>query len=331
MYYKANIDKLQNLRNLVTEELEEVNKLISTSLQGKEELILLLTNHLMSAGGKRLRPILALAAAKLCNYLGSSHITIAAAIEFIHAATLLHDDVVDESNVRRGVPTANSTWGNKVSILVGDYFLGQAFRWLVDSKSIKSLEILSRTSTIIAEGEVMQLDNINNVILSVERYLDIIRSKTAELFAASCQVGAVIADRSVEEENALYNFGLNLGIAFQIVDDILDYNSTQKQLGKVIGDDFREGKMTLPAIIAYNVGTEEEKSFWYRNIVQLDQQSSDLDIAVGLIHKYNGINLSIEYAKLYINNSCNNLDIFQDSAMKFALIELSRNSLERLY
>ncbi|AIL65178.1 Octaprenyl-diphosphate synthase [Rickettsiales bacterium Ac37b] len=331
MHYKEKIDKSQNLRHLVLEDLQGVDKLIASSLQGKEALILLLANHLMSAGGKRLRTILALASAKLCNYTGEYHIFIAAAIEFIHAATLLHDDVVDESNLRRGVPTANSTWGNKASILVGDYFLGQAFRWLVDSQSMRALEILSDTSTIIAEGEVMQLDNMNNVALSVEKYLEIVKAKTAALFAASCQVGAVIANRPVEEESALYNFGLNLGIAFQIMDDILDYNSNQNQLGKAIGDDFREGKMTLPAIIAYNFGTKEEQLFWHRTIVQLDQNSSDLEMAINLVHKYNSIDLSIECAGVYIDNACSSINIFQDSAMKSALVNLSKNSLQRLY
>lgn len=331
MNYKENSDILKILRNLVQNDLQGINELVTNSLEEKEALILALANHLMSSGGKRLRSILALSSTKLCNYLGNYHIPIAAAIEFIHAATLLHDDVVDESSLRRGVPTANSTFGNKASILVGDYFLGQAFRWLVESKSMRALEILSYTSTIIAEGEVMQLDNMNNVILSRESYLEIIKAKTAELFAASCQVGAVIANRPIEEESALYNFGLNLGIAFQIIDDILDYNSNQNQLGKTIGDDFREGKMTLPAIIAYNSGTNEEKMFWYKTIVDLEQESFDLEKAIELINKYDSINISIEQAKYYINNSCEALKIFPNSLIKSALIDFSQNSLQRLY
>jgi octaprenyl-diphosphate synthase len=250
---------LDRLSELLRGDLARVNALILERMQSPVALIPQLAGHIIAAGGKRLRPMLTLASARLCGYRGGEeagdrHVTLAAAVEFIHTATLLHDDVVDASDLRRGLATANAVWGNKPSVLVGDFLFSRAFQLMVEDGSLKVLGILSHASAVIAEGEVLQLVTSNDTATDEAAYLAVIRAKTAQLFAAASQIGAVIADRPDAEEAALTAFGLNLGIAFQLVDDMLDYSARQAELGKTVGDDFRDGKITLPIVLAFKRG-----------------------------------------------------------------------------
>jgi len=252
-------------------------------MQSPVALIPQLAGHIVASGGKRLRPMLTLGCARLCGYNGSRHIALAAAVEFIHTATLLHDDVVDASDLRRGRDTANAVWGNKPPILVGDFLFSRSFELMVADGSLRILEILSRASSVIAEGEVLQLTTANDTRTSETAYLAVVQAKTAELFAAASRIGAVMAERPPEEEEALDCFGRNLGIAFQLVDDMLDFSAHQSELGKSVGDDFRDGKVTLPILVAFARGDEEERTFWRRTIEGLDQQPGDLDQAIRLV------------------------------------------------
>src|SRR5690348_1387827 len=252
-------------------------------MQSPVALIPQLAGHIVASGGKRLRPMLTLGCARLCGYNGNRHIALAAAVEFIHTATLLHDDVVDASDLRRGRDTANAVWGNKPAILVGDFLFSRSFELMVADGSLRILDILSRASSVIAEGEVLQLMTQNNLKTTEASYLDVIRAKTAELFAAASRIGAVVAERPHEEEVALDRFGRDLGIAFQLVDDMLDFSGRQTELGKSIGDDFRAGKVTLPILLAFGRGGEEERGFWRRTLEEMDQRSGDLEHAKRLL------------------------------------------------
>ena len=246
---------------LVEEDMAHVNRIILDQARSNVELIPELARHLIDSGGKRLRPMLTLAAAKLCNYGGDGHVRLAASVEFMHTATLLHDDVVDESNLRRGKTAARLLWGNEASVLVGDFLLGQAFKMMVDVGSLGALRILSDAAAIIAEGEVMQLITAKNTETTEDDYLAVIDAKTAALFAAAAEVGAVIAARPKSEAAALRSYGRNLGLAFQLVDDALDYSGEPSMLGKSVGDDFREGKITLPVVLCYRRGNAAERGF----------------------------------------------------------------------
>ena len=252
---------LDALTLLLKGDLERVNRLILERMRSPVALIPQLAGHLVAGGGKRLRPMLTLGCARMCGYRGDRHIALAAAVEFIHTATLLHDDVVDDSDLRRGRDTANAIWGNKPAVLVGDFLFSRSFELMVADGSLRVLEILSRASAVIAEGEVMQLMTTGNTATTEADYLVVIQSKTAELFAAASRIGAVLAGRPFDEEEALDRFGRNLGMAFQLVDDLLDFSAHQAELGKSIGDDFRDGKMTLPVLLAYARGDDEERGF----------------------------------------------------------------------
>src|SRR5437870_5649992 len=253
---------LDPLSQLLGSDLECVNRLIVERMQSPVALIPQLAGHIVASGGKRLRPMLTLGCARLCGYRGTRHVALAAAVEFIHTATLLHDDVVDASDLRRGRDTANAVWGNKPPILVGDFLFSRSFELMVADGSLRILEILSRASSIIAEGEVLQLMTQNDTQTTEAAYLEVIQAKTAELFAAASRIGAVLAERPQQEEDALDRFGRNLGIAFQLVDDMLDFSACQSELGKSIGDDFRDGKVTLPVLLAFDRGDEAERAFW---------------------------------------------------------------------
>jgi|SRR4051794_6363492 len=294
-------------------------------------LIPQLAAHLVAAGGKRLRPLLTLAAAKLCGYPAheTRHIDLAACVEFIHTATLLHDDVVDESQLRRGLASANAVFGNKASVLVGDFLFSRAFELMVQDGSLHVLGILSKASATISEGEVLQLVTQNDLATTEARYLDVIKGKTAALFAAACQVGAVVADRPKTEELALADFGMKLGIAFQLVDDALDYAADQATLGKTVGDDFREGKITLPVLVAFHAGSAAEKQFWQRTIELLEQRDEDLDEAMGLIAHHGGIEATMERARRFAQEARGALAIFADSPIRQALIEVSEYTVQR--
>ena len=267
----------------VEPELRRVNAIILDRLHSRVGLIPELARHIVAAGGKRIRPLLTLVAARMCGYEGDRQIRLAACVEFIHTATLLHDDVVDDSDLRRGIATANAVWGNKPSVLVGDFLFSRSFQLMVEDGSLRVLDILATASAVIAEGEVAQLITSNDTATTEADYLDVIRAKTATLFAAACRLGAVLGERPREEEEALAAYGLNLGIAFQLVDDALDYVTPAATMGKTLGDDFRDGKITLPVVLAYARGTNEERGFWRRTLEAGEQTPDDLARAASLL------------------------------------------------
>jgi octaprenyl-diphosphate synthase len=316
------VNALDKLTVLVADDLKACNALIIDRMQSPVELIPQLAGYIIAAGGKRLRPVLTLASARLCGYGGDRHQALAACVEFIHTATLLHDDVVDESDLRRGLASANAVFGNKASVLVGDFLFSRAFQLMVEDGSLDVLRILSHASAVIAEGEVLQLTTSNDTGTSEQAYLDVIRSKTAELFAAACQIGAVVADRPAVEEDALFAYGLNLGIAFQLVDDVLDYSALQARLGKTVGDDFREGKITLPVILAYRRGSDEERVFWNRALEEMEQGEGDLDKAIGLMNQHGALRDTVERARHYGAIARDALGIFPDGEEKTALLDV---------
>jgi len=322
---------LDRLLALVQDDLTRVNQLILDNMHSPVALIPQLAGHLIAAGGKRLRPMLTLASARMCGYGGSRHLALSACVEFIHTATLLHDDVVDESDLRRGKQSANAVWGNQPSVLVGDFLFSRAFQLMVADGSLQVLKILSDASAVIAEGEVLQLTTANNPQTSEGAYLEVIRSKTATLFAAASQIGAVVAERPHAEEGALESFGMNLGIAFQLIDDVLDYSARQAELGKAIGDDFKEGKVTLPVVLAWRRGTQKERSFWTRTIAELDQNDGDLLRAIELMHEHRALEDTVERARHYGAIARDALGIFPESEIKGAMIELIDFCIDRAY
>jgi len=323
--------KLDRLGALVDEDLKRVNALIVHHMDSPVALIPQLAGYIIAAGGKRLRPMLTLLSARLCDYSGQRHIGLAACVEFIHTATLLHDDVVDESALRRGLQTANTVWGNKASVLVGDFLFSRSFMLMVADKSLKVLSILSNASAVIAEGEVKQMVTANDTTTSESAYLDVIRAKTATLFAAACRIGAVVAERPEVEEEALDGYGLNLGIAFQLVDDMLDYSAAQATLGKSVGDDFREGKITLPVILAFRRGTEEERGFWRRTLETLEQEPGDLDHAIALMERHGALADTVARARHYEAMARDALGIFPDSEEKATLLDVVDFAIDRAY
>jgi octaprenyl-diphosphate synthase len=327
---------LDRLTDLLRTDLAGVNALIIERMQSPVALIPQLAGHIVAAGGKRLRPMLTLAASRMCGYQPHAgtkprHVALAAAVEFIHTATLLHDDVVDASDLRRGLATANSVWGNKPSVLVGDFLFSRAFQLMVEDGSLKVLAILSHASAVIAEGEVLQLVTSNDTTTDEEAYLAVIRAKTAQLFAAASKIGAVVCDRPETEELALETYGRNLGIAFQLVDDMLDYSADEAALGKTIGDDFREGKITLPIVLAFARCEETERPFWRRTLEELDQKAGDLEHAIQLLRKHGALRDTLERARHYGGLARSALDIFRDGPEKRALIEAVDFSVARAY
>ena len=318
------------LVDLTKSGMQRVNQLILSKAGSDVEMIPEVANHLISSGGKRLRPMLTLAAAELCGYAGENHIRLAASVEFMHTATLLHDDVVDESAMRRGKSTARMIWGNQASVLVGDFLLGQAFKMMVDAGSMDALDVLATAATVIAEGEVMQLSAAKNMETTEDDYLAVIRAKTAALFAAAAEVGPIVAGESKAVRNALKSYGMNLGLAFQLVDDVLDYGGTTAELGKNTGDDFREGKITLPVILAYRRGSAEERAFWKRAIEEGQSSDENLAIAMGLIKKYGSLADTITRARHYGTIARDALAPLPDTPLKDALLEVIDFCIERV-
>jgi len=315
--------------SLTKADMARVNAMILSRTGSEVTMIPEVANHLISSGGKRLRPILTLATAQLSNYGGEGHIKLAASVEFMHTATLLHDDVVDESDMRRGKPAARKVWGNEASVLVGDFLLGQAFKMMVEVGSLRSLDILSSAAAVIAEGEVAQLAAAKNTATTEDEYLSVIRGKTAELFAAACEVGPVLGERPKDEQAACRSFGMNLGIAFQLVDDALDYGGKSAKLGKNVGDDFRDGKITLPVVLSYRRGTESERTFWRRTLEDGDATDRDLETAVSLMIKHRALEDTIKRARHYGSIATDALALFPDSEMKAALVEAVEFSIAR--
>jgi octaprenyl-diphosphate synthase len=324
-------DNLAPLLALVADDMDAINRIILDKAVSDVELIPELAHHLIDSGGKRLRPMLTLAAAKLVGYTGSKHIKVASAVEFMHTATLLHDDVVDESNQRRGRKTARMIWGNQASVLVGDFLLGQAFRMLVDVGNMQVLKILSNAAAVIAEGEVMQLAAAKNTATTEDEYLAIINAKTAALFASAAESGGAIAERPAAEVSALRSYGKNLGIAFQLVDDALDYSGDSTRLGKSTGDDFREGKITLPIILSFRRGTDEERAFWKRTIVDGEIGAGDFEHAIALMRRHKALEATMERARSYGSIARDAMAIFRDCPHKAALQDVIGFCVDRVH
>jgi octaprenyl-diphosphate synthase len=322
---------LEPLLGLVREDMNQVNAIILAQARSDVALIPELAQHLINSGGKRLRPMLTIAAANLCGYRGGAHIKLAASVEFMHTATLLHDDVVDESDMRRGKKSARILWGNQASVLVGDFLLGQAFRMMVDAGSLPALKILSDASAVIAEGEVMQLAASKDMATTEENYLAVIVSKTAALFAAATEVGGVIAGRSAAEQSALRAYGTNIGLAFQLIDDALDYSGEAAMLGKRVGDDFREGKITLPVVLSYRRGSAEERAFWRRTLQEGQIEDGDLAHAIALMRRHTALEETAERARMYGREAQNALDIFPRSEARTALLDAVDFSVSRVH
>jgi len=322
---------LSPLLALVANDMNGVNAVILERMQSKVALIPELAGHLIAGGGKRMRPMLTLACASLLGYPGNRHHKLAAAVEFIHTATLLHDDVVDGSGMRRGKRTANLIWGNPASVLVGDFLFSRAFELMVEDGSLKVLRILSHASAVIAEGEVEQLTAQRQIETGEEQYLTIISAKTAALFAAACRVAPVVAEHSEDAELALEGYGKNLGIAFQLTDDVIDYASDAATMGKGVGDDFRDGKMTLPVILAYARGSESDRAFWRSAIGGERIGDADLAHAIGLLRETDALSETVERARHYGRRAIDALAMFPASKAKAALIETVEFAIARAY
>ncbi len=322
---------LDPMLSLTAPGMNSVNTVILDRMQSEIPLIPALAGHLISGGGKRLRPMLTLAGAELVGYQGSRHHKLAAAVEFIHTATLLHDDVVDGSDLRRGKAAANIIFGNPATVLVGDFLFSRAFELMVEDGSLKVLKILSSASAIIAEGEVDQLTAQRQIDTSEERYLSIIAAKTAALFAAASRISAVVAECDEVQEQALDAYGRNLGVAFQLVDDAIDYASEAAEMGKDRGDDFREGKMTLPVILAYARGSEEERTFWKAAIGGHRTSADDLAHAIHLMDKHDAVEATRERARHFAERAIGALSIFPDGKARMALVEAAMFAVSRGY
>ena len=322
---------LDAMMALVAADMNGVNAVILDRMQSKVALIPELAGHLIAGGGKRMRPMLTLACANLLGYTGNRHHKLAAAVEFIHTATLLHDDVVDGSGMRRGKRTANLIWGNPASVLVGDFLFSRAFELMVEDGSLRVLRILSHASAVIAEGEVEQLTAQRRIETGEEQYLEIIGAKTAALFAAACRVAPVVAEASDDAELALESYGRNLGIAFQLTDDVIDYASDEATMGKGVGDDFRDGKMTLPVILAYARGEAEDRAFWREAMAGNRASDEDLTHAISLMRATDALSDTIEHARHYGRRAIDSLAGFASNKAKSALIEAVEFAISRAY
>jgi octaprenyl-diphosphate synthase len=322
---------LDAMMALVAGDMNGVNAVILERMQSKVALIPELAGHLIAGGGKRMRPMLTLATATLLGFPGTRHHRLAAAVEFIHTATLLHDDVVDGSGMRRGKRTANLIWGNPASVLVGDFLFSRAFELMVEDGSLKVLRILSHASAVIAEGEVNQLTAQRQIGTDEDHYLEIISAKTAALFAAACRVSPVVAEASEDAELALEAYGKNLGIAFQLSDDVIDYASDAATMGKGVGDDFRDGKMTLPVILAYARGNDQDRAFWRDAIGGERVSDADLDHAIRLLERTDALADTIERARQYGRRAIDALVMFPASKAKAALSEAAEFAVARAY
>ena len=320
------------LKNILSEKLQKVEGLIERRLKSDVSLIEKMSNHHLSSGGKRLRALLTLESAKLTGFKEEGRdINLAACVELIHSATLLHDDVIDESELRRGVKTTNSIWGNQSSILVGDYLLSRCFEMMVEDGDLEVLKLLSSTSAKIAQGEVLQLQHKGEADLLEETYIDIINLKTASLFSAATKTGACLSRGNEKEKKALESYGRNLGLAFQIADDALDYYAKEKLFGKEIGKDFFEGKVTLPLITIFQKGNDEEKSFLKEIMKKNKRTDEDFSETLALIYKYKAVETTFKKAEYFVNVSYDSLAIFPDSEDKTILQNLTSFSLNRSF
>lgn len=320
---------LEDLSSLLKDDMSEVNALIYKRMDSEVPLIPQLAGYLIASGGKRLRPLLTLAATRLFSATSTRCFPLAAAVEFIHTATLLHDDVVDESDQRRGQASANRVFGNQETVLVGDFLFSRSFELMVEDGSLDVLRILSRASAIIAEGEVLQLSIQGNLDTTFDQYLKVIGAKTAALFAAATEIGPIVTEQSAEMQKNLHDYGYNLGMAFQIADDILDYQADASELGKAIGDDFKEGKMTAPVLFALEKADASEKEFWARVFGTKNASEDDLRFAQSLIRKHKADIRSLDMAKDYATKAAMALSSLPDSELKSILIDTAYYALDR--
>ncbi len=322
---------IDRLRSYFAEDLAAVEVLMRENMGSYVDMIPEIGSHIVKAGGKRLRPILTLAGAAITNYDGDKHISLAAAVEYMHTATLLHDDVVDDSDMRRGLPTARVKWGNTASVLVGDFMLGQAFRMMVAGDNLRALDVLSTAAAVIAEGEVMQLSSLHNINITEDTYLRVVEAKTAALFAAAAEVGGVIAASDKTQIAALRAYGRNLGIAFQLVDDALDYGSNESALGKNCGDDFREGKITLPVILAVRRGPDTARAFWQRVIETPSNNPDDFNLARRHLIDTHALDETLSRARHYGERARDALALFPETEIKSMLLDLVDFCVRRSY
>ena len=325
------INPVERLAALVDDDLNAVDGVIHSRMTSETALIPQLAAHLVDSGGKRLRPLITLAAARQYGYGGREHLKLAAAVEFIHTATLLHDDVVDESALRRGRPAANTVWGNKPSVLVGDFLFSRAFQLMVETGAPQVLGILANASAIIAEGEVMQLRSSKNLAVPESDYMKVIAAKTAALFAAAAEAGAMIAGADVAHSRAMHVYGHNLGIAFQLVDDALDYSGRQAVMGKSVGDDFRESKVTLPIILSLVDAGDEERRFWRKTIEVGVQEEGDLSRAIELLERGGALAATVERARIYAREARDALEMAPSGEIRSALADIADFVVERAY
>ena len=320
---------IKQLISLTEEDMAKVNSLIIQKTMSNTEIIPKISQYLISSGGKRLRPMLTIASSRLCNCDNEHYITLAASVEFMHTATLLHDDVVDDSRMRRGKISARMLWGNEASVLVGDYLLGEAFKMMVDARSLDALEVLSNAAAIIAEGEVMQLVYSNQLLLTKEQYFKIIDHKTAKLFSAAAEIGAIISNAPKEYAEQLRNFGQFLGIAFQLTDDALDYSLDSSDIGKDLGDDFYEGKITYPIIIAIEKAEAEERTKWEKLMQKKQRDENDFQFARDMLVTSGAIKETLIEAEKYAHKAIKCLDCFHDNEIKKAMIDGAHFSYNR--
>lgn len=325
------IDPVTHLSRLTRQDMKAVDTLIGERMGSPVALIPELASYIIEAGGKRIRPLITLATANMLDYSGEAHIALAAAVEFIHTATLLHDDVVDESELRRGKQPANQVWGNSHSVLVGDFLFARSFMLMVDAGNMRALHVLSRAAAIIAEGEVHQLVATGNINISRDEYMQIIGAKTAALFSAAAQVSPIIARRSSREEQALETYGRELGLAFQLVDDALDYGGLTAALGKNTGDDFKEGKITLPVVIALERASARERAFWEKVMARKEQDDQSFDEAISILKRHGALEATLSAARAHARTAQESLEPFDDNEWKTALRDLAEFVVERAH
>ncbi|GIR05644.1 MAG: farnesyltranstransferase [Candidatus Pelagibacterales bacterium] len=313
---------VKSLSNLLKSSLKRVEREISKNIKDEEKLITLTAGHLIKAKGKKIRPLLTLLVSKMLNYKGNADVTLAVCIEFIHNATLLHDDVIDTGKIRRGKLSANQIWGNKVSVLVGDYLLSRAFKLMVKNKSLKLLEILSQTSLILARGQIQDVGNNQNVNLTEKKYLSIIDAKTAELFRISCFLPTIITNQNKKTQKIFNDFGFNFGMAFQLSDDVLDYFGDSSKMGKSVGKDFFEGKVTYPVIHCFKKSDKKSKKIIAKLFFKRKRSKKDLALILDLMKKTNTYKSSIEFVRKYAEKAKTNINKFEGNKYKVYLDDL---------
>ena len=323
---------LDEIDSLVGPELLQIRSIIRSSTNSKTSIISKVILNLICAGGKNIRPKLAILSSRIFGYQGNKNLYLASAVELVHNATLLHDDVIDEGEARRGAKTANKIWGNKTSILVGDLLLSQALQHMTKAQDLQALEILAKAAGEISSGEIKQLEYSSNIEITIEQYIEIITAKTAALLSAACEMGAAIAAAAPEQQEALRDYGLNLGIAFQIIDDVLDYSGSKQQTGKKIGNDFYNQKITIPAILALQNATPEEKEFWRKAIAKKQNlDNSDLQLALKYLQNHQAIQKSICIATEYADRAKNNLCNLPDNEYSKALSSILDFVIKRTF